>query len=402
MTDAFLLSHTVQNPFDFYASIREESPVYGVDGHDAFLVTRFDDCVAVLGNPALFSSRTGPGLRRTPPDSAKAVMATGYRLVRTLLTNDPPDHRRYRSLVAPQFSARRISSLEPHIKALSESLVANCLSLASVDFVKDFAKPLPLIVIAEFLGVSDGDLTVFEKWSDDAAAVLGGNLSEAQEVESTQSLVNLLDYFAQQADKRRTEPRSDFLTKLQTVGKDPLTIEEIIALAYVVLVAGNETTVNLLSSAMLLLLQNPEQLRRVRDDRSLIPAVIEETLRLQAPIQGIPRVVTEDTEIRGVPISAGTQIVAMIAAGHRDPSVFESPDEFRLDRPPGRSHIAFGQGIHFCLGAALSRMEGSIALTSILDGFADIEISDPSFEPAYNDNAILRSLQSLPVKVSGF
>jgi cytochrome P450 len=400
MTDAFLLSDTVQDPFDFYAHIREDDPVYSVDGHDAYLVTRFDDCVAVLTNPKLFSSRTGPGLRRTPPDAAKAVMATGYRLVRTLLTNDPPDHRRYRSLVSPQFSARRISSLEPHITALSQRLVSNCLARGSVDFVHEFAKPLPLIVIAEFLGVSDGDLNVFEKWSDDAAAVLGGNLTEDQEVKSTQSLVDLLDYFAQQADKRRSEPRSDFLTTLLTAGNDPLTIEEIIALAYVVLVAGNETTVNLLSSAMLLLLQNPEQLQRVRDDRSLIPAVIEETLRLQAPIQGIPRVVTQDTEIHGVHISAGTQVIAMIAAGHRDPSVFDAPDEFRLDRPPGKSHIAFGQGIHFCLGAALSRMEGSIALSAILDGFSTIQIAEPAFEPQYNDNAILRSLQELPIRVS--
>jgi cytochrome P450 len=151
---------------------------------------------------------------------------------------------------------------------------------------------------------------------------------------------------------------------------------------------------------MLLLLQNPTELERVRKDRELIPAVIEETLRLQAPIQGIPRIAVNDTEIGGISIKAGSQIFAMVASAQRDPSVFSEPDEFRLDRPAGRGHIAFGQGIHFCLGAALSRLEGRLALTAILDGFVELKLADSTFRPEYNDNAILRSLRTLPIRVS--
>jgi cytochrome P450 len=179
-----------------------------------------------------------------------------------------------------------------------------------------------------------------------------------------------------------------------------LTLEEIVAIAYVVLVAGNETTVNLLSGAMLLLLQNRNDFERLRGDRSLVPALVEEALRLQSPIQGFPRLAAVDTEVAGVPIPAGSQVLLMIGAANRDPAQFESPDSLDLHARRSPGHIAFGHGSHFCVGAALSRLEAEIAFNQLLDRFTDITLQDPGFEPRYAENVMLRGLISLPVRLT--
>jgi cytochrome P450 len=268
----------------------------------------------------------------------------------------------------------------------------------TIDFVHNFAQPLPLLVISEFLGVPAEDLDTFKRWSDDAAAVLGGTLSEARQVEVNTSLVELLQYFAEKAEERRASPAADFLSTLVAAEDGGLTVEEIVAIAYVVLVAGNETTVNLLSSVMLLLLQDDRLLARVRDDRSLIPKVVEEALRLQAPVQGFPRLATVDTEVHGVPIPAGSQVMVMVGAANRDPKKFVDPDSVSLEGDRSAAgHIAFGKGIHFCLGAALSRLEAEVALNAFLDRFPDPRLAVPDFVPRYEDNAILRSLIELPI-----
>jgi cytochrome P450 len=392
----------IQCPFPRYQELAAQSPAVRVrdERSDIFIVTGYEDCVSVLSDPATFSSKIGPGLRQRPSDAARAVLAQGPQLVRTLLTNDPPAHTRYRRLVSRSFTARRIAGLEPVVEEITASLIAGMAERTSVDFVEDFAQPLPLLVIARFLGVPDSDLPNFRRWSDDAAEVLGGKLSEAREIEISTSLVELLEYFAEQAEARRNEPRDDFLTMLVQSDGGALTMEEVVAVAYVVLVAGNETTVNLLSATMLLLLQNPEDFDRVRRDRSLVPLVIEEALRLQSPVQGFPRLATVDTEVGGVQVPAGSQVLLMIGAANRDPRNFGMPDALRLNEGQARGHIAFGNGIHFCVGAALSRLEAEIAVNRLLDKFPRIEIGDPGFEPQYADNLMLRTLVSLPLRVS--
>ncbi|MET7395137.1 cytochrome P450 [Dactylosporangium sp. NPDC005572] len=403
MADAFYDDATVQCPYPHYAALRANDPAHRLAGEDVYLVTRHADCEAVLAQPEVFSSKAGPGLRqRELMSTAKAPLDAGYRVVRTLLTNDPPSHTRYRKLVAKAFTARRIAGLEPKIRTVVDDLVDALPAEGRVDLVRDLAQPLPLIVIADFLGVPRSDLDVFQKWSDDAAEVLGGTLTEQRSRECHQSLQELLGYFDERIAERRLQPSDDFLGLLleaRAADERPLQTEEMLAISYVTLVAGNETTVNLLSSLLLLLLRHPDQLARIRTDRSLIPAAVEEALRLEAPVQGSVRLATRDTEVAGTPVPKGSRLLVVAGAANRDPAVFTEPDRFDLDRGNSRSHLSFGKGIHFCLGAALSRLEATVALEHLLDRVERIEL-DPAFQPRYADNAVLRSLLSLPVDVT--
>ena len=409
--DRFFEPATISCPYPFYAELHEHDPVHRLEDEDVFLVTRYEDCLDVLGRSEVFSNKAGPGLRQkelmSPPRSSTQTRAPStdqprYRVVRTLLTNDAPSHTRFRKLVAKAFSARRIAALEPAIRTAAHELVDAFDPGGQIDFVTAFAQPLPLVVIADFLGVPRADLKVFRRWSDDAAEVLGGQLTEQRSQECYDSLAELLQYFADQVELRRREPADDFLTSLLDAridGETPLSTQEMLSLAYVTLVAGNETTANLLASMMSLLLRNPDQLARLRADRSLIPAAVEEALRLEAPVQGSVRVTRQDTEVNGCPVPAGSRVLIVAGAANRDADVYPDPDRFDLDRRDTRSHLTFGKGIHFCLGAALSRLEGVVALEVLLDRLESIEIREP-FEPAYVDNAVLRGLRSLPLKVT--
>jgi cytochrome P450 len=406
VTDRVFDPDVVQCPFPTYETLRAECPVSRVPGDDElYLVVGYDDVVSVLQDSETFSSKAGPGLRQRQSPAAKEVLASGHRIVRTLLTNDPPSHTRYRRIVTKAMTARAVAAMEPAVRdvidGLVDSLDAGLAEGGSVDFVEHFAQPLPLIVIAEFLGVPSEDLPIFKKWSDDAAEVLGGTLSEERQIEVNTSLVELLAYFADKAAERREAPGADFLTTLVTADKGQLTVEEIIAIAYVVLVAGNETTVNLLSSVMLVLLEDRALMARVRADRSLIPRVVEEALRLHSPVQGFPRRVTRETEIGGVTVPEGAQVMLMIGAANRDPAYFERPDSVDVEPGDARPHLAFGKGAHFCLGAGLSRLEAGLALNALLDRFDELVLAEPDFVPTYADNAILRSMLNLPITTGG-
>lgn len=406
MTDRVFDPDVVQCPFPTYETLQAECPVSRVPGDDElYLVVGYDDVANVLQDTETFSSKAGPGLRQRQSPAAKEVLASGHRIVRTLLTNDPPSHTRYRRIVTKALTARAVAGMEPGIRAVVDSLAdrieAGMAAGGPVDFVEAFAQPLPLTVIAEFLGVPNEDLPTFKKWSDDAAEVLGGTLTEERQIEVNTSLVELLAYFAAKATQRREAPGADFLSTLVAADKGQLTVEEIIAIAYVVLVAGNETTVNLLSSAMYLLLRDPALLQRVRDDRALIPRLVEEALRLNSPVQGFPRKVARETQIGDVTVPAGAQVMLMIGAANRDPAYFEHADSVEVDTPRETPHLAFGKGVHFCLGAGLSRLEAGLALNVMLDRFNELELADPDFSPVYADNAILRSMLSLPITAGG-
>ncbi|WCT05785.1 cytochrome P450 [Rhodococcus qingshengii] len=401
--DKFFEAETVKCPYPFYANLRAEDPVHNLEGEDVYLVTRHEDCLDVLSKPEVFSSKAGPGLRQKELMTApRSVENGGHRIVRTLLTNDPPSHTRYRGLVAKAFAPRRLKALEPQIHELVDSLIDSFAATGHIDFVRDLARPLPLTVIADFLGVPREDLDSFRRWSDDAAEVLGGQLSPERSIECQESLNELLDYLAVKVEARRNQPADDFLTVLvetEVDGDRPLTTEEILAISYVTLVAGNETTVNLLSSMMLLLVKHPDQLDRLRNDRSLISSAVEEALRMEAPVQGSVRLALEDTAVGGCPVPQGSRLLVLAGAANRDEDVFEQSETFDVGRKDSKDHLTFGKGIHFCLGATLSRVEARIALEHLLDRIDSIELS-PDFSPEYANNAVLRALISLPLNIS--
>jgi cytochrome P450 len=400
----FLDPAVVESPFEFHRALREQAPVYEVPGIGLFLVSTYAGVLEVLSDPRRFSSSSGPAVGgMAPPPQVMAAMAKGYPQVDTLITSDPPDHIRYRSLVSRAFSARRVAGLEDYIRGVARELLAEFVHERSVDLVPRYAVPLPLSVIADQLGVPRSDMPLFKKWSDDAVAPLGGMISVERSVECAESIVEFQHYMAAKIAERRARPEDDILSDLigaRLDGEAPLDVPEMLSILQQFLVAGNETTTNLIASATMLLCQNPEQLALVRADRSLIPNMVEEAVRLESPVQSLFRLATEDTTVLDAKIPKGARIVVMFSSANRDAAVFPEPDRFDVRRANAKSNLAFGRGEHFCIGVALARKEAAIAFETLLDGTRDLRLSPGKNDFAHVPSFILRGLKQLFVEVT--
>jgi cytochrome P450 len=331
-----------------------------------------------------------------PSEEIREILARGFPSANTLLTNDPPSHSYYRALVAKAFTPRRVGRMEDEIRSLSEELVDAFVDDGEVELVGQFAVPLPLTVIADALGVPRHDLARFKVWSDDAVAPLGNILDHGRQVEIARSLVEFQHYFAAKIDERRQEPRDDMLTDLveARVGGQALDVPELLSIVQQMLVAGNETTTKLIGSAMLMLLENEGAMAAVRTDPALIAHLVEEALRIESPVQGMFRVAAVDTELGGTAIPAGSPLVLLYASANRDGDVFRCPADFDLGRSNVRQHLAFGQGTHFCVGAALSRAEARIAFEVLLRRLDRIRLARPE-PPVHEPSLVLRGLKEL-------
>lgn len=394
----------VESPFEFHRALREQAPVYAVPGLGFFLVASYAGVLEVLSDPRRFSSKSGPAVGgMAPPPPVLEVMARGYPQVDTLLTQDPPDHIRYRSLVSRAFSARRVAGLESYVRRIAEELVAGFVHEGTLDLVPRYAVPLPLSVIADQLGVPRSDMALFKKWSDDAVAPLGGMISLERQVECAHSIVEFQHYMAKTIEERRAAPREDILSDLiqaRLDGEAPLDVPEMLSILQQFLVAGNETTANLIASATMLLCRNPDQLALVREDPARIPNMVEEALRLESPVQSLFRLATEDTTVLGTAIPKGARLVVMYTSANRDASVFPDPDRFDVTRENAKAHLAFGKGEHFCIGAALARKEAAIAFETLLGRTRDLRLSPAKNDFAHVPSFILRGLKQLWVELS--
>lgn len=394
-----LAPETVEDPYEFYAALREQAPVHEVPGLGMFIVSRYDDVLEVVRNPALFSSKSGPAALPPPPEVIE-IVATGYAPVDTLLTNDPPAHARYRALVNHAFTPRRVARLEGYMRALAADLVDAFAGRGRVELVGEFAVPFPLTIIADQLGVSRADMADFKRWSDDSVAPLGGMISHERQIECARSLVEFQRYFEKRIDEVRARPRDDMLSDLvqaRLEGGAALDLPELLSILQQILVAGNETTTNLIASAVLLLLRHPEQLAAVRAEPALLPNAIEEALRLESPVQAMFRLATEATELGGVRIPAGARLVVHYAAANRDERQFPNAERFDVRRENARTHLAFGFGQHYCIGAGLARKEGAVALETLLSRLADLRLAtdnDLRHQPSF----ILRGLRRLDLE----
>ncbi|CAN5367483.1 cytochrome P450 [soil metagenome] len=409
---------TLQCPFPHYAQMRDEAPVMKVEGIGLYLVTRYDLVLEVVRDPATYSSKFGGASMPLPlEDRAKLAeaMAEGYPRIPTMLTADQPEHTRYRRLVAKAFSPREIAALEPEIREITIELIDSWIDRESIEFVEDFGVPLPVRVIARALNVPDERLADFKRWSDDSIAGIGTNLSIDGRVAAERGVNEFQRYFADQLEQRRTEPQDDLLTKLLNARVDPddlegddpdvhdkrpLDIPEMLSIIQQLLVAGNETTTKMLTEMMRLLAEHPDEWQKVRDDPSRVDRIVEETLRLSTPTQGMFRVVTRDTELGGVPIPAGSRIVIAFCSANRAEAVFgEEPDAFDPDRENVREHLAFGKGLHFCLGAGLSRLEGRVALQELSKRLVSYRLAD-SNTYEYYPSFMLRGLTRLDIEIT--
>jgi cytochrome P450 len=306
-----------------------------------------------------------------------------------LLGADPPMHTRQRNLVNRAFSPPRVKQIEGSIRDVANQLVDAFIADGRVELVKQFAVPLPLTVIAHALGVPDNDLDTFKRWSDDFVVLVGNHKPPKERIaDYVRSRYEFSQYFADKIADRRADPQDDLISDVVTarIDGEELTEEEMLGMFSQFLVAGNETTTKHLAATMWLLCEHPEAMAQVRQDPSLIPNLVEESLRMETPVQGLYRTATRDTEIGGVPIAEGAHIMVMYASGNRDDAQYAAPDDFDVCRANAKTHLAFSQGPHFCLGAALARSESRIAIETLLERLDDIQLAPGNtfeMEPTY-------------------
>ena len=383
------------DPHPIYKRLREENPVHpGPIG--GLVLTRHADCLTVLRHPAASSDERNGEL-------FKALDAAGeidHELSdnRPFLFLDPPDHTRLRRLVSKAFTPRTVERLRPRVQALVDELLDAVADAGSMELIEDLAYPLPVQVISEMLGVPPEDHERFKGWSKDLARGLDPDFILPPEVleRRNQAVTAFSEYFLELIAERRRSPRDDLLSALVAAEDegDRLTEQELLSTCTLLLVAGHETTVNLIANGTLALLRNPDQLQRLRDDPSVARSGVEELLRYDPPVQLTGRVALEDIELDGATVEAGTFALLLLASANRDPDAFPDPDRLDLGRTDNH-HLAFGFGAHFCLGAPLARLEGEIALTTLVRRCPDLALAIDT--PRYKENLILRGLAELPV-----
>lgn len=336
-----------------------------------------------------------------------AAVASDQRAAVVLLNADPPAHVRQRRAVNRAFRPARIRAMEPDVRQLADELITRFAGRGRVELVAEYAVLLPMTIIARALGVGHDDLGTFKRWSDDLAIPIGNASPTVDQVRSFLiSSVAFGDYFSARLAERAEEPRDDLLTDVATaeVDGERLTPAEQLSMCQQFLVAGNETTAKLITNLADVLARHPELRNRVDADRSLVPVLVEEVLRHQAPVQGLYRVATRDVVIGGVEVAAGDHVWLVYAAANRDPAAYDRPDDLDLDRHlgPGHDrgggtapdHLSFGHGEHYCIGAGLARLEARVAVEALLDQLPDLAIA-PGHEPTYEDSFLLRGLRTL-------
>jgi len=382
------------NPFPFYAQLRSEAPVYRTklpDSRDVWLVTRYDDVLALLKDDRFGKDKINA---RTPP----WLPGMFKPLLRNMLDVDVPDHTRLRSLVQKVFTARLIESLRERIQSLAEKLVTETQPKGRMDLIRDYAVPIPTTIIAEMLGVPAEDRHKFHRWSSTA---ISSTSSRWGIVFALPHAIAFLRYIRSLVKAKRENPKDDLVTALVQTEEagDQLSEDELVAMIFLLLVAGHETTVNLIGNGTLSLLENPDQMNRLRENPALIKTAVEELLRYNGPLEtATERYVRMDTSVAGVMIPRGEMVLAVLASANRDEGKFKDADRLDLRREPN-PHVAFGFGIHYCLGAALARLEGQIAIATLLRRIPSLKLAIPSNALRWKRGLVLRGLESLPVAI---
>ena len=393
------------DPYAVYAVLRDEGPVRRVmlpNGWDVWVVTRYAEARAALADPRL---RKDPSVLSEQCDDdvlpSRDIVAASLRA--HLLNADPPDHTRLRKLVTKAFTARRVEALRPRIEAIADELlddVATRLEDGAVDLIDAFSFPLPITVISELLGVPPDDRDDFRVWS--TTIVSDGPDDEMQTASSA-----MATYLSRLLATKRADPGDDLLTALiqSRDDEDRLDESELVSMAFLLLVAGHETTVNLIANGMLALLRHPDQLARLRADPSLAAGAVEELLRYDGPVNLATMRFTAEPVVLGesgageVEIPAGEFVLVSLASADHDPARFVDPDALDVTRPAG-GHLAFGHGIHYCLGAPLARLEGEVAFSRLLDRFPDLHLAGTPTELRWRNSSLIRGLERLPVRLA--
>jgi cytochrome P450 len=352
----FVTKERLIDPYPDYKNWRENNPIWWAEDVNAWVISRYKDVHLVLKDPKLFSSA--------------AMGERDHEISLPLLTDDPPRHSKLRAIMNKAFTSRAIKLMENEVRSMSNDLLNKLDISKPVDIAHEFTIPLPISVISQLMGIPFERKDDFKRWSD----ALTGTGSETEIEKRMPEIINMRNYFLSLIPLRKENPGDDLISKVVNAEVDGETLDDntIAGFNMLLLIAGNETTTNLLSNMLNHISYNPNIWKELRKDKSLVDAAIEETLRFDSPVHWVSRRATEDTELSGQIIKKGENVFAIMGSANRDSNHYENPEEFRLDRKQNKDHHTFGHGIHFCMGAPLARLEGKYALEGLLNRFEEV------------------------------
>ena len=388
------------NPYPIYQKLQDSAPIYWSASWNCWIVTRHNDVTSILRDPLNFSNvgRVTSLLSHLSDVDRQRFQPLQSHFATGMVHSDPPEHSRLRKLLSYAFAPRIINQLQPRIEQIVAKLIDDFCKKGRVELIQEFAYPLPAIVISELFGAPIEDQHLFKKWSTNIGAFQGAGLSDLEIMQRSQdSLVEMRTYFKNLANKRRKNPAKDLLSALVQADEDGVrfTDDELLSVCVTMLTAGHETTTSLIGNGMLALLKHPNQLALLQENPTLIPAAIEEFLRYDGPLQRTWRRVAEDVVFEKRPFKKDQLVVVMLGSANRDSTIFPNPNQLDIERP-NKQQIAFGYGVHFCIGASLARMEGQIAFKQLLSRLHDLdgEIHDL----AWQTEGVFRCLKALPLQ----
>ena len=393
------ITRHLENPYPLYQQLRETDPVYWDERANSWVLTRYTDVAAVLRDPRYtvmgFMSNTS-----WIPEDMRPTLEPPLRAVsRQMLFQDPPDHTRLRGLVAKAFTPRMIESLRPVIQRVTDELLDEAEAKGHMELIREFAFPLPAIIIATMLGVPPEDREKFNRWSSYFGRLLdGGDFSLESVFEAVSEVSDFLDYFRSIIHARRAVPKDDLMQAMIDAEEqgDALSEEELLGNCILILAAGHGTTTHLIGNGTLALLRHPDQAQVLREQPSLIQNAVTELLRYDSPVQLTSRRAKEALQIDGKQVSAGQEVIMLLGAANHDPEQFANPDQLLLTRQENR-HLSFGLGVHFCLGAPLARVEGEIAFSTLFKRFPHLRLETEEVE--WQPSIVFRGLKALPVSL---
>lgn len=400
LLDAAVLS----DPWDFYARLQVEAPVYRMPETGIYVVTRYEDVMAVVRDTATYSNvilameaLQGDNGRRYQ----QMLKEKGWAHVHVLHRTDPPVHATHRRLVDRVFTAERVRALVPQVEALAHELVDRFIAQGRCELIRDFALPLPGMILGEQLGLDKHDFARFQSWALAMLATSNEIMDEARLREVADIELDAQHYLAAIFESRRAQPTGDLISDLVHAareGEEPFTMHELQNLLNQLITGGYETTTSAIAHGLWLLIQHPDQHAKLRENPALLKRFVEETLRIESPVQGIMRTVTRDTELAGTPLKAGDTVLVRFGAANQDPDKFPCPRSFDIERGNASAHLAFGAGIHSCLGQQLARQEIQTGIKVLLERIENFEIDGEMPEPPYVYSLNFRPLKQLPLR----
>ena len=389
------------NPYPYFYSLRKEDPIHWNAKLKSWIITRYDDVRSILSSDNITVDRLNTFYSKLPSDEAKLLEEIVKYLNLWAAFRNPPDHTRIRKIMMVAFTRKSITEMQPKINAITDATLSKLKNINEIDLVNNYASPIPALTIMHLLGVPIDMLGEFKSWSDDMSKFIGGARNDKHKYEkASRGCRKMVSFFREIIKERRKNPSEGFLMDLinASVENDKFSDDELIATCMLILFAGHETTTNLISNGILTLIRNPLELKKLLKNPNLIDSTIEEIMRFDGPTNSLVRNVERDHKLHDKELKKGDRVFAMVSSANRDENIFSEPDIFKIDRSPNR-HLTFGYGPHLCIGAALAREEGRIAISNFFQHYPKTKLkAENSYQ--WIDAMVPRGLKTLDVRLT--